>query len=344
MEYLSNLLEGYPNLWSGGVAHSVLILALVISLGIVLGKIRVCGVSLGVTWILFVGIVFGHYNLNLDEHLLHFLKEFGLILFVGVLLTSLIAVWKKRKSGEASPLNNTLGAIVVFMAGHAVVEVVFSSEFYLPIAFSIFALVNLCSADILPVFQAKKEVVRWLPRVTSALIAVYAVLLSGNLYAKSLAAQPYYESLEQAIVVDRFEWADYMLSYVYSASSDESRTPSITAHMERYMQRLEALDSNSVPYYLAESYFNLGNTEKAFEMLDKYLDYVASDQEAWDQVFQMMILHGEDTSAYKDGVLRIYNKLIQWNEKNMGSIQLTSTFSALVEAILSERGLLIGAS
>ena len=37
MEYLSNLLEGYPNLWSGGVAHSVLILALVFSLGIVLG-------------------------------------------------------------------------------------------------------------------------------------------------------------------------------------------------------------------------------------------------------------------------------------------------------------------
>lgn len=37
---------------------------------------------MGVTWILFVGIVFGHFNLNLNEHLLHFLKEFGLILFV----------------------------------------------------------------------------------------------------------------------------------------------------------------------------------------------------------------------------------------------------------------------
>ena len=47
-----------------------------------LGKIKVAGISLGVTWILFVGIVFGHFNLNLDEHLLHFLKEFGLILFV----------------------------------------------------------------------------------------------------------------------------------------------------------------------------------------------------------------------------------------------------------------------
>ena len=308
----------------------------------------VIGLGIGAVESSLFGVQSFYYETRyVHNHYIQTLAEtgvIGLILFVGVLLTSLIAVWKKRRSGEESPLNNTLGAIVVFMAGHSVVEVVFSSEFYLPIAFSIFALVNLCSADILPVFQAKKEVVRWFPRVTSALIAVYAVLLSGNLYAKSLAAQPYYESLEQAIVVDRFEWADYMLSYVYSASSDESRTPSITAHMDRYMQRLEALDSNSVPYYLAESYFNLGNTEKAFEMLDKYLDYVASDQEAWDQVFQMIILHGEDTSAYKDGVLRIYNKLIQWNEKNMGSIQLTSTFSALVEAILSERGLLIGAS
>ena len=47
-----------------------------------LGKIKISGISLGVTWILFVGIVFGHFNLNLNEHLLHFLKEFGLILFV----------------------------------------------------------------------------------------------------------------------------------------------------------------------------------------------------------------------------------------------------------------------
>lgn len=82
MELLRNLFEGYPNLWGGGVAHSVLILSLVIAFGIMLGKIKVAGISLGVTWILFVGIVFGHFDLNLDGHLLHFLKEFGLILFV----------------------------------------------------------------------------------------------------------------------------------------------------------------------------------------------------------------------------------------------------------------------
>lgn len=65
MELLRNLFEGYPNLWGGGVAHSVLILSLVIAFGIILAKIKIAGISLGVTWILFVGIVFGHFNLSL---------------------------------------------------------------------------------------------------------------------------------------------------------------------------------------------------------------------------------------------------------------------------------------
>ena len=82
MELIHDLFYGFPEFWGGGVAHSVLILSLVISIGLCLGKIRVANISLGLTWVLFIGIVFGHFCLNLDEHLLHFLKEFGLILFV----------------------------------------------------------------------------------------------------------------------------------------------------------------------------------------------------------------------------------------------------------------------
>lgn len=82
MELIRSLFEGNPALWGGGVAHSVLILSLVIAFGIMLGKVKIAGVSIGVTWILFVGILFGHFNFNLNEHLLHFVKEFGLILFV----------------------------------------------------------------------------------------------------------------------------------------------------------------------------------------------------------------------------------------------------------------------
>lgn len=82
MNIFENLFRGFPNLWGGGVAHSVMVLSLVIGLGLCLAKIKVRGVSLGNAWILFIGLIFGYFYLNLDQNLLHFMKEFGLILFV----------------------------------------------------------------------------------------------------------------------------------------------------------------------------------------------------------------------------------------------------------------------
>ena len=76
MDWFSELLFGT------GIAHSILILALVISIGLLLGKIKVFGISLGTTWILFVGIFLSHFGLVIDDHVLHFIKEFGLILFI----------------------------------------------------------------------------------------------------------------------------------------------------------------------------------------------------------------------------------------------------------------------
>ena len=65
-----------------GVAHSIMLLALVIGIGIYLGRFKVKGVSLGSTWILFVGILVSHFGFRADPEILHFVKEFGLILFV----------------------------------------------------------------------------------------------------------------------------------------------------------------------------------------------------------------------------------------------------------------------
>ena len=65
-----------------GVAHSILLLAFVIGIGIYLGRIKVKGVSIGSTWILFVGIIVSHFGFRADPEIIHFVKEFGLILFV----------------------------------------------------------------------------------------------------------------------------------------------------------------------------------------------------------------------------------------------------------------------
>ena len=67
----------------GGVAHSVLIWRWSWRWVSCWSKVKVAGiVALGVTGILFVGIAFSYFGMNVDEHLMHFLKEFGLILFV----------------------------------------------------------------------------------------------------------------------------------------------------------------------------------------------------------------------------------------------------------------------
>ena len=72
----------YTLMMGGGIAHTMLILSLVIATGVVLSRIRIAGVSIGMTWILFVGIMAGHFGMSVDHNTLHFIKEFGLILFV----------------------------------------------------------------------------------------------------------------------------------------------------------------------------------------------------------------------------------------------------------------------
>lgn len=64
------------------VPQSLLLLSLTISVGILLSKIRVKGISLGIAWILFAGILFSHFGMTINPQIEHFAKEFGLILFV----------------------------------------------------------------------------------------------------------------------------------------------------------------------------------------------------------------------------------------------------------------------
>ena len=77
MEWLDNLLFNPDS-----IAHIVLLYSLVISIGVLLGRIRIFGVSLGVTFILFVGILMGHFGFSGNLQIINFVQDFGLILFV----------------------------------------------------------------------------------------------------------------------------------------------------------------------------------------------------------------------------------------------------------------------
>ena len=77
MDWLINLFTT-----TDSVAHIVVLYAIVIAVGVLFGKIKVGGISLGVTFVLFAGIAAGHIGFTASPNVLSFLQEFGLILFV----------------------------------------------------------------------------------------------------------------------------------------------------------------------------------------------------------------------------------------------------------------------
>ena len=114
MNFIDALFEGAEGVWSGGAAHILIIISVVIALGRLFGKIKIFGVSFGVTWVLFIGILFGHFGLTLDSNLLHFLKEFGLVIFVySIGLQIGPGFFHSFKSGGLG--FNLLAVIVVFI-------------------------------------------------------------------------------------------------------------------------------------------------------------------------------------------------------------------------------------
>lgn len=67
---------------NGGVGTTVLMLSVSIFAGLLLGKFKIKGITLGITWVLFVGIILSALGVSCNHDMLHIIKEFGLILFV----------------------------------------------------------------------------------------------------------------------------------------------------------------------------------------------------------------------------------------------------------------------
>lgn len=76
MDWINDLL------FRESVANTILIYCIVIALGVSLGKIRISGVSLGITFVLFCGLALGHFGFSAQREVVEFVKDFGLILFV----------------------------------------------------------------------------------------------------------------------------------------------------------------------------------------------------------------------------------------------------------------------
>lgn len=252
----------------------------------------------------------------------------GLILFIGLFVVSALTLFRAGKAEKAHPLLPALGAALVFMAGHAAVEVVFSSYSYLPLAFGVFALITLCTA---PAEVRKKQLKTRVLLACSVLLGAFGVLLACNMQAQSLSDRATSLSdLEQAVFFDKFEWADHMLSYVINTIGSEPYG-AVRSRADQYAERLSKVSSNTIPIYLAEYYLSTGRTQKGMEMIEKYVDYVSSDPATWDMAFSLLERYDTGDESYRAGVAHIYQLLQNWNAVNMGEITLSEAAAAYID-------------
>jgi len=110
------------------VAQSVIVYSLTIATGITVGKIKFFGISLGITWVLFIGLLFSFLGISIDLSTQHFIKEFGLILFVYAVGLQVgpgfFASLKKSALG-----NNALAAVIVLIGVGITLAFFYSSNY-----------------------------------------------------------------------------------------------------------------------------------------------------------------------------------------------------------------------
>lgn len=258
----------------------------------------------------------------------------GLILLVGLLGLSAAAILLSRRKESFHPLTPALGALLIFMAIHGGVEVVFSSNFYLPLAFGVFALINLCCANALPTSWLKKRLRGGISAALVTAMLVFGTLLCGNMMALSVAQRtPTYSTFVRAAKLDKFEWADYALSYVMTTVYNEA-DEATWVKAEEYAQRLDKVQSNQIHFYLSMYYFTRGEVETAMEMAMKHARFTASNSEQWNNLFDLLEQYEQNTPQYREGVACLADFMKQWDGEHMGSIELNERSQAFLARVL----------
>ncbi len=277
----------------------------------------------------------------------------GLLLFLFLLVISAAAVLADRFGGisrgkgrgtsvnepaaAGHSLTPALGAALFMMAGHAAVDVDFSHYCFLPAAYCVFALLSVCCGGALPgalSLTAKPEGSgggrraggrKAFTAVVCAMLVfvlLWTGLLGMNLRAAVLVRNGLsYDALSRAAAMDRFDRSDYLVSYIYYAST-EGGDEAVMEQAAEYAEQLKKLDSNSIPLYLAEYYFRVQQREEGFAMIEKYLDYCASDPKAWQKAFRALMENDDGSPEFRAFAVSMEEKMENWQANNLGTIEL----------------------
>ncbi len=150
MDFLSSMIK------TGSVAYAMLVLSLVVALGLSLGAVKVGNIHLGVAGVLFSGLIFGHFGISIDSHLLEFLREFGLILFVYTIGIQVGPGFFDSLRRDGVKLNALAASVVVGGAGVALLISIYG-QVAIPAAVGMFSGATTNTPSLAAAQQALKE-------------------------------------------------------------------------------------------------------------------------------------------------------------------------------------------
>ncbi len=148
--------------YGDGVAHAVMVLAVVAMLGLALGSVKIKGIGLGIAGVLFSGLALGHFGIGIAPPVLEFAREFGLILFVYTIGVQVGPGFFASLRREGLPLNAMAAAIVLLGAGITLAIARFGGV-SIPVAVGLFS----GATTNTPSLGAAQEAIRSLPDIAS---------------------------------------------------------------------------------------------------------------------------------------------------------------------------------
>ena len=306
------------------------------------------------------------------QHYLQILLEdgvVGLALYIGALVTMLLALWKRRKQTREDEfywLYPALCAEFVMNGLQMLWDVSMSMIVFLCMTYALYGLiVGACAEPFAEKAAAeengKKKKARAKGFDTSLLArnigigftVVVVLTLCGNLYAASKADAPvadgdeFLYNLSVAAKLDLYERNDMMLSYVVN-SLEMEYPEDYREQADEYAAQLAKVQSNTIPRYLVGYYLQTQQYGKAIDAAILGASYSASDADTWDDcaallneaLFQNMLtpLLTEERAALMAKLTEYYDALQAYNASALVPVELSESAQAFFDKIVILNG------
>ena len=255
----------------------------------------------------------------------------GLLVFLLLLIGSAAVILRQRKAEDAHPMSAALFALLIFMAGHAFVEVIFSFYAYLPFAYGAIACISLCCAK--PICAGGKKLRAGVVGAVALLLVVFEVLIGIHVVTmKNTTRDLSHTAIAAAVRTDMFEQDNYRVLYLEGAAQ-QNLPEEIRLQADGYAEKLSKRNSVTIPRAVAEYWFATERYTEGLAMVERYVEFSPAASETWNDAFLLLAAYDNGTEVYHAAVRALYEKMLAWDEAHMGTLVLTAASEAYLNQI-----------